>query len=190
MGLSMNPPMRLEVSPTAAPTSTGVFSQRFEALSTRAVALVCVVCFAPLSFLPVYLCVNVGPQGLPATSLWGLSAAAWPALFHNLPPHWAHQLPPCRESSLPGCLSLLLLSDWMNVSSLSPGLLDFHTVRFSVSSSGFLFLNCCCPSFGCVRRQSVSSYASILARSPFLYIYSIILLYFLIPNLNRLFITI
>ena len=27
----------------------------------------------------------------------------------------------------------------------------------------FLFLNCCCPSFGCVRRDSVSTYASILA---------------------------
>ena len=31
----------------------------------------------------------------------------------------------------------------------------------------FLFLNCCCPSFGCVRRRSVSTYASILARSLF-----------------------
>ena len=30
----------------------------------------------------------------------------------------------------------------------------------------FSFLNCCCPSFGCVRRHSVSIYASILARSP------------------------
>ena len=27
----------------------------------------------------------------------------------------------------------------------------------------FLFLNCCCPSFGCARRCSVSTYASILA---------------------------
>ena len=40
-----------------------------------------------------------------------------------------------------------------------------RTVRFSVSS-GFLFLNCCCPSFGCVRRHSVSTYASILAGTP------------------------
>ena len=30
----------------------------------------------------------------------------------------------------------------------------------------FLFLNCCCPSFGCARRCSVSTYASILARTP------------------------
>ena len=29
----------------------------------------------------------------------------------------------------------------------------------------FLFLNCCCPSFGCARRHSVSTYASILAGS-------------------------
>ena len=28
-----------------------------------------------------------------------------------------------------------------------------------------LFLNCCCPSFGCARRHSVSTYTSILARS-------------------------
>ena len=28
------------------------------------------------------------------------------------------------------------------------------------------FLNCCCPSFGCVRERSVSTYASILAGSP------------------------
>ena len=42
----------------------------------------------------------------------------------------------------------------------------FHTVPFSVTSGCFLFLNCCCPSFGCPRRPSMSTYASILARSP------------------------
>ena len=41
-----------------------------------------------------------------------------------------------------------------------------HTVRFSVSSGCFLFLNCCCPSFGyATRRRSVSTYASVLAGS-------------------------
>ena len=65
----------------------------------------------------------------------------------------------------PGSPSLPLLPVWMNVSSLSPWLSDFHTVRFSISSGCFLFLNCCCPSFGCVRRHSMSAYASILARS-------------------------
>ena len=55
----------------------------------------------PPPFLRVYLCANVGPQGRPATTLWGLPAAAWHAPFHNLPPHWVCQLPPCRESSRP-----------------------------------------------------------------------------------------
>ena len=41
-------------------------------------------------------------------------------------------------SPLPaGCPSLPLLPVWMNVSSLSPWSLDFHTVRFSVSSGCF-----------------------------------------------------
>ena len=94
-------PVRLGVSPAAAPTPTGIFNQRFEALLPCAGALGCAVCFAPPPFLPVYLCANVGSQGLSATTLWGLLAAAWPAPFHNLPPGWICQLPPCRESSLP-----------------------------------------------------------------------------------------
>ena len=47
-------------------------------------------------------CANVGPQGLPATTLWGLLAAAWPAPLHNLPPRGVHQPPPFCESSPPG----------------------------------------------------------------------------------------
>ena len=85
-----------------------------------------------------------------------------PPPLHNLPPSWLCQLPPCTESSLPGCPPPPVLPVWMNVSSLSPWLSDFHTVWFSVSSGCFLFLNCCCP-FGCARRHSVSTYASILA---------------------------
>ena len=61
----------------------------------------------------------------------------------------------------PGCPSPPLLLVWPNVCSLSPWLLDFHTVGFSVSSGWFSFLNCCCP-FGCARRHSVSTYAVIL----------------------------
>ena len=117
----------------------------------------------PLLFLPVYLCANVGLQGLPATTLWGLLVVAWPTLFHNPPPLWVHQLLPRSESCPPGCPSPPLLPVWMNVSSLSPWLWDFHTVQFYVSSSCFLFLNCCCPSFGCARSYSGSTYASILA---------------------------
>ena len=63
----------------------------------------------------------------------------------------------------PVCPSLPLLLVWMNVSLFSPWLLDFHVVRVSVSSGCFLFLNCCCPSFGCARRHSMSTYASMLA---------------------------
>ena len=39
-------PVRLGVSPAAAPTPTGVFNQRFEASLPRAGALGCAVCFA------------------------------------------------------------------------------------------------------------------------------------------------
>ena len=74
----------------------------------------------------------------------------------------AATFPPSSQPRLP---LPPLLPVWINVSSLSPWLLDFHTVQFSVSSGCFLFLNCSCPSFGCVQRHSVSTYASILARS-------------------------
>ena len=40
-------PVRLGVSPAAAPTPRGAFNQRFEALFPRAGALGCSVCFAP-----------------------------------------------------------------------------------------------------------------------------------------------
>ena len=46
---------------------------------------------------------------------------------------------PCCESSLPSCLAPPLLQVWMNVSSLSHWLSDFHTVRFSVSYGFFCF---------------------------------------------------
>ena len=78
---------------------------------------------------------------------------------------WVRLLLTCCKSSPPSCQSLPLLQVWVNISSFSPWLLDFHTVQFSVSCGCFLFLNCCCPSFGCARRHSVSIYASILAGS-------------------------
>ena len=56
-------PVRLGVSPAVAPTPTGVFNQRFEALFPCSGALGCVVCFAPPPFVWVYLCANVGPWG-------------------------------------------------------------------------------------------------------------------------------
>ena len=135
--------MRLGVSPAAALTPTGVFNQRFEALFPRAGALGCMVCH-PVQQLP--------PCQPPA---------ALPTLLHNLPPCWVCQPPPCQESSPPSCPSPPLLLVWVSVSSLSPWLLDFHTVRFSLSSGCFLFFNCCCPSFGYAMRHSVPPYITI-----------------------------
>ena len=66
--------------------------------------------------------------GSPAAA--SLSAAALPAPLHNPPPRGVRQPPPFCESSPPGCPSPPLLPVWMNVSCLSPWLLDFHTVRF------------------------------------------------------------
>ena len=130
-----NSPVRLEVSPTATSTPTGVFNQRLEAL---------------------FPCWNSGLLSLSRSPV-GLSApecrTTQSTIFH------------LARSSPPACLSLPLLLVWMNISSLTLWLSDFHTVWFSVSSSCFLFLNCCCPSFGCGRRHSVSTYTSILAGS-------------------------
>ena len=96
--------VRLGVSPAAAPTPTGAFNQRFEALFPQAGALGYVV------FVPVYLCVSVGPQGLLVARL--------PAL---VVPHSASLSPPWpRESSPPRCPSPPLLLVWMNVYFLLP----------------------------------------------------------------------
>ena len=59
--------------------------------------------------------------------------------LHQLLTHWVLQLRPCRESSPPGCPSPPLLPVWMNVSSLTPWLSDFHTVRFCQFSLFFVF---------------------------------------------------
>ena len=65
-------PVSLGVSPAAAPTPTGVFNQRFEALFPRAGALGYAVCFAPrhLSGLSVHECGAAGcypPLCLPSS---------------------------------------------------------------------------------------------------------------------------
>ena len=117
----VNSPVRLGVSPTAASTPTGVYSQRFEALF-------------PLGW-------NSGLHSLSHSPLVppGLSAhdcGQWKV--HNPLPRWIHQPPPCRESSLPISAPPTI---WMNVSSLTPWLSDSPTVRFSVNSGCFLFLN-------------------------------------------------
>ena len=117
MGLSNELSVNLGVSPAAASTPTGVFSQRFEALFPHTEALGYVVSLTAQLFLLVYLCTNVGTHGPPAT--------AFPRAF----------------SIHPGCLSLPLLPVWMNVSSLSRWLLDFRVVRLSGTSCWILFLN-------------------------------------------------
>ena len=72
----MTSPVRLGVSPAAAPSPLGVFTQRCEALFCRTGALGPAVCFTPPPFLPVYLCVNVGP--------WGATrCSACPVLCHS-----------------------------------------------------------------------------------------------------------
>ena len=53
--------------------------------------------------------------------------SCWPAAVLPTP---VLQPPPCCDSSLPGCPSPPFLLVWVSVSSLSPWLLDFHTVRF------------------------------------------------------------
>ena len=140
----------------------GVFNQRFEVLFLfpRAGALGC---------SPELRGLFHSPAVPPSLSMHECGAAGSASYLLAGPASCSLAVSPL----CPGCPSPPLLPVWMNVSSLSPWLSDFHTVRFSVSSGGFLFLNCCCPSFGCVRRHSVSTYASILARSPLFKLFSI-----------------
>ena len=156
--------MRLGVSPAAVSTPMGVFNQRFEALFPCSGALGCEVCFAPLPFLLVYPCANVGPQGLPAV--------AWPAPFHNLPPCWVFQPPPCRKSSppqLPVSAPPTFLDECFFFISL--------VVRLPYSSIFcqfwlFFVFKLLLSFFWLCRRRSVSTYISILAGSLKIFLYS------------------
>ena len=124
MGLSNELSCEDGVCPTAASIPTGVFSQRFEAL-----------------FPPALQPWVVWSVSLPSCSSWFICKQMWDHPVCKLPPRPVLRLPPCHESSLPDCPSPPLLPVWMNVSSLTPWLLDFHTVQFSVSCGCFLFLN-------------------------------------------------
>ena len=102
-----------EAGSFSPPQSPQVFLfSSFEVLFPHAGTLVCVVCLAPQLFLLFYLHANVGLPTLPAAIL--------PTLVLQL-------LPSCKFSP-PGFPSLPLLPVWVNVSSLIPWLLDFHTV--------------------------------------------------------------
>ena len=136
-----NSPVRLGVSSDAPSTPTGVFNQRFEALVPCTGALGCVVCFTPhcssrfiyaqmcghgvlpatlpalfsttLSLaLSVYLCANVGTQGLLVVRL--------PAPFIHTPPVSVASLGNTSPLCPGGCPSPPLLPVWMNVYFLSP----------------------------------------------------------------------
>ena len=149
----MNFPVRLGVSPAVASTPAGVFDQRFETLFPLAGTLGCVVCLAPWLFLLVYLHRNVRPPSPQSATSQG------PLATHCLARHLC-----CRKCSLPQ-LSISApptgLDECFFFNSLVVGL-PYGSIFcwFWV----FFFLICCCP-FGCARRHSVSTYASILAGS-------------------------
>ena len=110
--------MRLGVSPAASSTPTGVCSQRFEPLFP--------------GWNPGLRCLSCSPVVPPGLSVCGCGTACSTSCCLAC---LVFQPPPCRESSPP------LLPVWVNVSSLTPWLSDFHTVQFSGSSGCFLLLN-------------------------------------------------
>ena len=68
MGLSKTSPLWLGVSPAAAPTPTGVFNQRFEALFPLAGALGYMVCFASCRS-SWFICARVWGRGVLSAAL-------------------------------------------------------------------------------------------------------------------------
>ena len=72
---------------------------------------------------------------------------------------------PCCASSQLGCLSLPPSLVWVNVS-LTPWLSEFHAVWFLALLVVYWFKIGCYPSLSCARKQSISTYASILAWIP------------------------
>ena len=110
---------------------------------------------------------------------WSCISPCWNLGLHSLS-HFPVVLPTTRKCGTthpgprcclaahplhPVCLSLPLLPVWMNASSLTPWLSDFHTVWFSGSSGYLLFLNLFLSFFRLFKEQSVSTYASILTGS-------------------------
>ena len=102
----MTSPVRLGVSPAGAPTPTGVFNQRFEALFPRAGALGCAVCFTPCRSPGL----SVRECGAAGSASGQTACAVCPTLRQSQ----------SRESFPPPCPSPPLLPVWMNVYFLFP----------------------------------------------------------------------
>ena len=116
-------PMRLGVSPAAAPTPTGIFNQRFEALFPHTGAPGCSVCFAPCRLSGLSVC-ECGAAGNPS----GQTACPICPTLRQSQSHHGNASP-----LRPGCPSLPLLLVWMNVYFLFPwcrtsSLFDFLSV--------------------------------------------------------------
>ena len=167
----MTSPVRLGVSPSAAPTPMGAFNQRFEALFPYTGALGCAVCFAPCHS-SWFICARMWghgllPSALPAPFLATLSPAlsvylrecgaagsssvqtAWvvPPTLRQSGSRHGNESPLCPGAHLcpalrSGCIFLFIYL-----------VSHFLAVQFSVSS-------------GCARRRSVSTYAAILILLP------------------------
>ena len=121
----MNSPMRLGFPPTAT-TPSGFFQPEVLQL-----------------YFPMQEPWIMQSVLLPSCSSRFICTQMWDCLLCQplTHPPWSsnHHLAVC--SLHPSCLSLPLLQVWMNVSSLTPWLSDFHTVLFSCSSGYFFFLN-------------------------------------------------
>ena len=109
MGLSKTSPVRLGVSPAAAPTPTGVFNQRFEALFPSARALGYVVCFAPCHLSGLSVC-ECGAAG----SASGQTACPVPPTLRQSRSHHSHVSPlrpgaHLHPSCWSGCMFLFYL---------------------------------------------------------------------------------
>ena len=103
-------PVRLGVSPAAAPTPTGVFNQTFEALFPRAGALGCAVCFGPRRFSAF----SVRECGVAGSASGQTACPFRPTLRQSRSRH-GNASPLC-----PGCPSPPLLRVWMHVYFLFP----------------------------------------------------------------------
>ena len=124
----------------------------FKAFFSSTGTLGCLVCLAPSLFLLVYLHANVGPPVL--------------------------QLPPCRTSSLPQLpisAPPTILNECFFFNSLVVGLL--YSANFWQFWLFFVFKFV----VGCVRKQIVSTYASILAGSEVIYILTLVSITKLLP---------